>query len=498
MYEIDKSYIITTPKKKGLDAKADPGILVVGKYGTLEMSPIFGRVPTFGYCLKAQAAATQVLSELYPNIVPQEHATVLIKTANLQSINPQRIIDIEDEIGHDVIAIDNAWEEAVMEICPEAASDINKFRTSADSTETAKALQLKNATEIIIDSLENLRDITLEKSMAWSNIPHMDQTHRYDALPTYAGRPFSHYAEMLQSDINLLKHFYNNSLVGKWGDSTGNHHSATALNVNGIELQKAYCEALGLKYMDAAAQTPGREFISDFAYGIARTAETMANLATYIANGRGDDVNLFVYRGRKQKGSAGMPHKDEKGGNPTKEEQTVSFANYTRGAMMTALSSDLMFYARDLSGSASDRVTLEIMFKWGDEVIRNLANVVYHIDLNMPRSIERVERSLGVVTSAQVMTYLTDRIKTSKPLPRSIAHDLMGELSTKVKAEKKPFVEILLGCDDVTSRLDENVIREISDPLKYVGQSKKVIEIVYQKYHGNHIFPKNQALIENV
>ena len=113
--------------------------------------------------------------------------------------------------------------------------------------------------------------------------------------------------------------------MGKWGDATGNHHALTALGVDDPDkIQKAYCEELGLNCMDAAAQTPGREYITDFVYAMARTAETMANIATYIANGRGDDVNIFRnVEPKKKKGSSAMPHKDKKNGNPSKEEQNL-------------------------------------------------------------------------------------------------------------------------------------------------------------------------------
>lgn len=119
-----------------------------------------------------------------------------------------------------------ALEEVISD---EAKSFVNMARTSADTTQTAKALQLKAALEVIATSVENLRDILLDKSMEWKDIPAMDTTHLYDALPTTAGRPFAHYAEMLQSGLDRLKYIYENSLVGKRGDATGNHHAAEVL-----------------------------------------------------------------------------------------------------------------------------------------------------------------------------------------------------------------------------------------------------------------------------
>ena len=493
-FVVNKSYLQTKPKPTGIGPKTNPCLLVAGRYGTADMIPKFGPNATYGGILKSQAVGTQILSENYPDIVPPKHAKILIETANLDHIDPYRIREIEAEIHHDVVAINTAWEEVVNEICSDASAHINKGRTSADSTETAKALQLKEATEIIIDSLENLRDVILEKSMSWKYIPHMDLTHRYDAFPTTAGRPLSHYAEMLQSDIDNLYDTYNKSIFGKWGDATGNHHALTSIGVNNPEeIEKMYCETLGLLCMDAPAQTPGREYLFDFMTALGRASGTMANIATYIATGRGDDTNIFVnVAPGKIVGSSTMPHKTAKNGNPSKEEQTISYDNMMGGFIDTAHRSIGMAHARDLTNSASDRIMHEIAFNWGDEVIRNLAKTVYYTDLNVDRSIERVERSYGVVTSSPLMTHLTDRRKTEKPLSRKKAHDLTSELTKIAWNEQKSFVDVLLESEEITSRLNEETIRGISNPLEYVGRSKEIIQTVYDKYHGNHKFASAQ------
>jgi len=473
----------TKPKSREQELVTDPSFLVAKRYGTLDMANIWGAEQTFDYSLVAQARSIETLSELYPDIVPLEDCAELVKKANLTSINPDRIRELEEKTGHDVIAINSAWGEIVER----GAEHINKARTSADTTETAKALQLKKSLAVMIDSIENLRDITLERSMEWINVPHMDTSHLYDALPTVAGRPFSFYAEMLQSDIEFMWNVYDKSLVGKWGDATGNHHSATALGINGIELQEKYCKKLGIKNMDAPAQIPGREFSTDVIYSIARTGETMRNLADYIRMGRSSDVGLFTFP-RGNKGSSAMPHKDKMGGNPTAEEQTLSFSNFMRGNLATSISSCTFNYSRDLSGSASDRIIFDQSFKFGDHTIRRLANVVYKIRLDEERSKERVLRSYGTVTSQQVMTYLTDARKVDEPMTREYAHDLTAKLATEADDKKLLFIDVVLNNDEITSRLDEATLREITDPLKYIGQSKEIVERVFHKYHGLKMF----------
>jgi len=470
----------TQPKSRGVDKDTDPSLLAAQRYGTDDMIEIWGAERTFAESLRVQAASIEALSELHPDIVPPEEARELIDAANLETIEPQRIRELEEQTGHDVIAINRAWGEQVG---PEAATHINKLKTSADTTEPAKALQLSASLEVIADSIENLRDITLERAMEWIDTPHMDVSHWYDALPVVAGRPLAFYAEMLKSDLDRLAYVYNNSIIGKWADATGSHHSATALGVDGMELEESFCRKFGIDHMIAPAQIPGREFIADVVYVLTRTGETISNLANYVRWGRSSDVGLFTFP-RGKKGSSAMPHKDTMGGNPTAEEQAGSFAKYMEGVMMTALSTCEFAYARDLTGSSSDRMNFEGAFKFGDHVIRRMASVMYKLVLDEERSRQRVERTYGTVTSQQVMSYLTDRRKTDRPMTRGEAHELTARLATQAYDERTSFSTILLGNDEITSRLESEVITEISNPFTYLGESAKQVRGVFDRYHG--------------
>jgi adenylosuccinate lyase len=463
----------TLPKPTGIDASTDPLLLEAGRYGTNDMSSIWGPLATFSYNLKAISTAVEVMSYLHPKIVPPIYAKEISEKANLKIIKPERIRELEHETGHDVIATQRALEEQVSK---EASPYIGLAMTSADVTETAKARQIKDSIPIITDSIENLRDITIEKSIEWIDIPHMDQTHMQDALPTVAGRPFSHYAETLQSDLNFWSYVYRNSIKAKWSDAVGNYQSANALDIDALKLEEEYCKRMGLDHMIASAQVPAREFIADVAFSFARTAETMNNMAQYIALGKGDDIDIFIDTNpKKRKGSFAMPHKDKKGGNPTIEEQTEAFANATRGTISTMLSSCKMRYGRDLTASSTDRIELAKIFRWGDYVIRRLSSAVFYLDVNKDRSIERVNRTFETTTSSRVLTYLTNSEKTSNPMPRSKAHDLLGELATKAYNEKIPFSTVLLENKEITSRLSEEDIKKASDPMTFIGESKRVV-----------------------
>ncbi len=468
--------------------KKNPAVLAAGRYGTPEMCEIFGDERTFEHSLRVQGQAALTLSILYPNLISSDIAQEIYDKASLKFINPDRIREIEASTNHDVIGINTSLEEVVSD---RAKPHINQFKTSADTTVPAKALQMKKALEVIAETTENLRDILIEKSLDWIDIPFMVQTHGYDALPAVAGRPFAHYAEMLQSGLRVLKFFYKTSIIGKWADVTGDHHAATSSSVDGVELQKRYCKDLGIGFMDAPAQIPGLEFEADVAYSLVRIGMTVDNIARYIAWGRSDDVNLFVYSNPdKRKGSSGMPHKDAKGGNPIDEEQAVSVANKLLGFVVTALSNCEMPYARALYASANSRIDLEDCFKFFDYNMRRFAAIAYNIELRKERSIERVLRSRGVVTSPQVLTYLTGH--STNPMAWREAHDLLGKCSTEAWNNGRMFYDVLMKESAITSRITPDKLKDLTEPLKYLGRSKEIVELIASKYHGVKTFNKSQ------
>jgi adenylosuccinate lyase len=143
-----------------------------------------------------------------------------------------------------------------------------------------------------------------------------------------------------------------------------------------------------------------------------------------------------------------------------------------------------MRYCRDLTASATDRIELAKIFRWGDYVIRRLSDAVFYLGANEERCKERVDRTFGTTTSSRVLTYLTDSEKTSNPMPRSKAHDLLGELATKAYTEKISFTDVLLNNEEIKSHLSMDDIIEASNPKTFIGESKEIVQKVFNSFHN--------------
>lgn len=473
--------------------KIDEKYLVAGRYGTREMCEALGPDQTIESILTVQGNVAQVVSEFYPGKLPPELAEEIQEKADLKHVDPAAVKAEEERTGHDVLGVTNTLSKVLS---TEAKPHTGKYMTSADSTETGKALRLKKSLEILIESGENLRDIVLEQALAWKDMPHMQVTHLFDAVPETFGRAFAHYAERLSIRIERLKYVYDNSVYGKYSDATGNYHAANAVGVNGIKLEDELCRKLGIKHMIASSQVPAREFITDIVGEIAKYMEVVSDLAHHIRWLKSSDVDCIA-EDKKDKGSSAMPHKDMKGGNPTVEEQAESFASLVRGYVLAELSSNRMDYARDLSGSASDRSTIDDSFKVADFITRRMANLVYNLYPNERRINERMKRTFGVTTSSRVLAYLTDIELVSNPIARREAHNLLGELATAAYNQKRLFSDVLAENEAVSSRLSREKIAELSDPFTYLGESVKIIEKVFKEYHQKKTFEKAADVAKN-
>lgn len=117
----------TQPKPRFPEGhKPDPSTLAAGRYGTFEMGKIWGPEQTFEYSLNVQGKSAKILSRLHPDIVPKKEAEKINKKASLKYIDPNRIRDLEDQTGHDVIAINTALEEILSH---DAATHVHKLKT---------------------------------------------------------------------------------------------------------------------------------------------------------------------------------------------------------------------------------------------------------------------------------------------------------------------------------------------------------------------------------
>jgi adenylosuccinate lyase len=121
--------------------------------------------------------------------------------------------------------------------------------------------------------------------------------------------------------------------------------------------------------------------------------------------------------------------------------------------------------------------------------MRKVAETVYYTELKENRSVERVLRSRGCVTSPQILTALTSH--PTNPMAWSDAHNLVGKCAEEAWNHEKMFYDVLLTKPEITSRITSSELKELTDPLKYIGKSKEIIRTVFAKYWGQSLYGDN-------
>jgi adenylosuccinate lyase len=302
-----------------------------------------------------------------------------------------------------------------------------------------------------------------------------------DALAEAFGRPLVWYARIMDRTAGRLYYDLNEYIVGKFSDATGNYHSDTALNLDGMKLEEEACQLLGLAPWWGASQITPREFWSYIVHDIAVACYNLENMMDWIADLRGSARSeLEEPRTLEQTGSSTMPHKDLRGGNPIAEERVGSISAEMQGNVTTMDRTVNMAYARTLKHSLSDRIKLGETFVLADYSFGLAKNILERIHPDKYGIEQGLERSYRVTTTQRFMNFLID-----KGMNRKEARDLSTRLAAQAFKEKKSYTDVLLEDLSIRQYLTPNEIKEYSDPRNYIGNSKEIIQRVYSEFIGD-------------
>jgi adenylosuccinate lyase len=459
------------PEKYDVYAADEPVSPIGRRYGTREMVSVFSASAYLNRLLDVEAKVTEVISRHYPTLVPPEAASEIRKKASLDYVTQERVTELEKQTHHDVMSV----VQALAEQCDgEAGGYVHYTLTSADVTESAKAIQMKQGLEILICRIEHLRDACLDRAKEWEGVPCIIRTHGLHAVPGVFGLPFAFFAYLLEKGIARLFYDYQNCLEGKISGPIGAFNASKDAGIDAFRIQNEVCSELGIRAAPVASQIPPRENIACIVGDLALLCGTLASLADHIRVLRRTEICELSERGdAAQVGSSTMPHKDVYGGNPIIEERLGSIARVLRGFALTAYESVEIEYARDLRASLSDRTVLPSSFILTDYAGKLLLNIVQRIEA-IPENIERnLYQTKGIVTSERVMSRLTVR-----GLSRQDAHRKISSLATEAFREDKAFGEVLAADPVISGRLSSQEINELSDPRTYTGSAAQIIDHV--------------------
>jgi adenylosuccinate lyase len=399
--------------------------------------------------------------------IPKKDAQKIVEKASTKYVKLERVKEIEKEIRHDVMALVRALAEA----CGTSGEYVHLGATSSDMLDTATALQLKEAVDLIEERLNELESVLLARAEQHKMSIMMGRSHGQHALPTTFGFKSAVWTREVSRHIQRLGDCEGRLLVGKMSGAVG---TQAGLGPKALKIQELVMERLGIKAADISTQIVQRDRYAELTCILAILASTLDNMASEVRELQRPEIGeaFEAFEQKKQVGSSTMPHKR----NPMISERICGLAKILRSLVSPALENVPTWHERDLTQSSCERFVIPEECILIDYMLILMIRVLKGLQVDETRMRENMELTQGRMMSEAVMLALA-----KKGLGRQKAHELTRELAIKSHNQQRNFKEVL--CEDVTvsKLLTKTEIDEVMDPRNYLGTAPKQVEQVIQK-----------------
>ena len=408
---------------------------MIARYTHPEMGAIWSERRKYEMWLQVELAATDALADA--GLVPVADARALRERAGF---DVARIEEIEATTQHDVIA----FTTAVAEKAGPVARWLHFGLTSSDVVDTALALQMREACDLILTDLDQALAAVKARALEHQHTPMIGRTHGVHAEPmTFGVKLALWYAELQRGRARVARARETIS-VGKLSGAVGMFaHLDPAI-------EAAVCVRLSLQPAPVASQVIQRDRHAELMTSLAIVAATLEQCALEIRGLQKTEIGEVEEPfGKGQKGSSAMPHKR----NPIGCEQICGLARLLRANAMAALENVALWHERDISHSSVERIIVPDSFIALDHMLRRFTRIVSGMVVYPARMLENLRRSRGVVFSGTVLLELAKR-----GVSREQAYEWVQRNAMRSFDEAREFHDLLLADPDVTRVLDRDAL----------------------------------------
>src|SRR5947209_10477639 len=422
------------------------------------MGRIWQEENKFRCWLQVETAASLTLAEA--GIVPASAAQAIAERGDFDL---KRIHEVEAEVKHDVIAFTTAVAEKVG---PEARW-LHYGLTSNDVVDTAQALQIKAASQIILKGLHHLRDALKRRAHGFKDTPMIGRTHGIHAEPTTFGLKLAiWYAEVVRH-IGRFERAAEEMRVGKLSGAVGTFAHLEP------EMEEKICARLGLEPAPISSQVIQRDRHAYYVATLAVITATLDKIATEIRHLQRTEVReAEEYFSEKQKGSSAMPHKR----NPITCEQISGLARVVRANSQAAYENVPLWHERDISHSSVERVILPDSTILTDYLLNRTTNLIDTLLAYPKRMMKNLESTGGLVFSGQLLLDLVEH-----GVSREDAYRLVQRNAMRAWNEGLNFREMIEADKEITSRVPQEQIERAFSLDRQLRNVDQIFERVFGK-----------------
>ncbi len=413
---------------------------MIPRYVLPEMAAVWSDDARFGHWLEIEILVAEALAGL--GVVPDADARDIRATA---SFDAERVAEVERVSRHDVAA----FVQIVAASVGLAGRWVHYGLTSSDVLDTGLALQLRDASDLLLERLERLLAVAKRIALANRDVVMAGRTHGVVAEPTSFGHKVALWAFELDRDRDRLRRARETVSVGAISGAVGTYAQVDP------RVEEEVCAKLGLRAAEASSQIVARDRHAELMAALAITASSLDAIATelrHLARTEVREVQEPFTAG--QKGSSAMPHKR----NPVRCERVTGLARVIRGNLQAALENTVLWHERDISHSSAERVILPDSTMALHFMLAEMTEVLDGLVIYPERMRENLQVGGGLAFSQNVLLALVDA-----GLPRDEAYAIVQDAAAKAWDDDVSFRELAASDPFVSERLGER-LAELFDP----------------------------------
>jgi adenylosuccinate lyase len=429
---------------------------MIERYTLPEMGAIWSQQNKFQKWLDVEIAVCEVHAE--DGIIP---ADALEEIKSKAAFTVERVNEIEKTTDHDVIAFTTNLAENIGA----SARFVHYGLTSSDVVDTANALLLKDACEILLGKIDALLEVLKRRAFEFKDTPQIGRTHGIHAEPTSFGLVWALWFAEMQRNKERLEKAKKQISVGKISGAVG------AFAHLAPEVEERVCAKLGLKAAPVSTQVIQRDRYAEYLCTLAIIASSLEKFALQVRHWQRTEVREAQEKFKTgQKGSSAMPHKR----NPILSERICGMARTVRANSIVGLENVALWHERDISHSSAERIVLPDSSATTDYILAKTTSLLDSLIVYPENMLKNLNATRGLVFSGQLLLALTQ-----KGVSREDAYVWTQRNAMKVWDEGGEYKDLILQDADISSKLSQEEIERVFDVRHYLRNVEKVFKRVF-------------------
>ena len=438
---------------------------MIARYTLPQMARIWTDENRFKKWLRVEIAVCEALAEA--EVIPEEALDEIKKKATFKLSDIRKA---EEKTRHEVVAFLNVLQEKVGE---DASRWIHYGLTSSDIMDTALALQIRDATKIVLEDIDAIMNSLKSLAVKHRYTPIMGRTHGIHAEPTTLGLKFASWYDEMSRNKERFELAVSQILVGKISGAVGNFANIDP------EVEEKVMKKLKLSPEPCASQVVHRDRHAFFISVLGLLATSVEKFATEIRHLQRTEVGeLEEPFTATQQGSSAMPHKR----NPIQCEQLCGLARLMRSYIIPAMENVVLWHERDISHSSVERVIIPDALILANYILEKMNTILLGLVVHTDKMMENIELTKGHIFSQRLLLRL---IKAG--VPRQRAHLMIQGKIMSSWRKGKDFKDEVIKDGEIRRYISLEEIEALFDIDVYI----RYVDIIFKR-----VFPKETAKVK--